>query len=92
VLRNPSEQRYRGAMVGLVAGLWGLFGGFAVEGLELYTAYQRYRRWPWQRPGGGENSTANGADQELGEVGVWGYVVAEAIRLLIGAGLACSDR
>lgn len=75
-------------MVGLVAGLWGLFGGFAVEGLELYAAYQRYRRWPWQRPGGGGSSTTNGADQEPGEVGVWGYVVAEAIRLLIGAGLA----
>jgi hypothetical protein len=75
-------------MVGLVAGLWGLFGGFAVEGLELYAAWQRYRRWPWQRPGDSEVSATNGADQELGEVGVWGYIVAETIRLLIGAGLA----
>lgn len=75
-------------MVGLVAGLWGLFGGFAVEGLELYAACQRYRRWPWQRPSDSEVSATNGAEQELGEVGVWGYVVAETIRLLIGAGLA----
>lgn len=85
---EPPAWRYRGAMVGLVAGLWGLFGGFAVEGLELYTACQRYRRWPWQGSGNSKVSSSNEAKQELGEVGVWGYAVAEVIRLLIGAGLA----
>jgi hypothetical protein len=66
---------YRRAMVGLDAGLWGLFGGFAVEGLELYTAWRRYGRWPWNSP-------------DSSEAGPWGYAVAEVVRLLIGAGLA----
>jgi hypothetical protein len=74
-------------MTGFVAGLWGLFGGFAVEGLELNVAWQHHRCWPWQAPVG-DGKPANGPAAPLPEAGVWGYVVAELIRLLIGAGLA----
>ena len=66
-------------MVGVVAALWGLFGSFAVEGLELYDALRRKGQWPWK------------VDLQTGirpEAGPAGYAVAEAIRLLIGAGLA----
>lgn len=59
----------------LDAALWGAFGGFAVEGLELYTAVRRHGHWPWRVRG-------------PREVGAPGYVVAELIRLIIGAGLA----
>ncbi|MEN3360365.1 MAG: hypothetical protein V7637_4347 [Mycobacteriales bacterium] len=55
--------------------LWGLFGGFAVEGLDLYGALRRRGCWPWGGP-------------EPREVGIVGYAVAEAIRLIIGGGLA----
>ena len=68
-------------MVGVEAGLWGLFGSFAVEGLELYAALRRNGRWPWK----------SGAQRETGkapEAGPAGYAIAELIRLLIGAGLA----
>ncbi len=58
------------------AALWGLFGGFAVEGLDLYSAVRRRGRWPWQVPG-------------PREVGAAGYFVAELVRLVIGSGLAC---
>jgi hypothetical protein len=68
--------RYLLRMVGIEAGLWGLFGGFAVEGLELYGAVRRYGRWPWDSTG------------EPVEAGPAGYAIAEVIRLLIGAGLA----
>lgn len=59
------------------AALWGVFGSFAVEGLDLYTAVRRYGRWPWRVHG-------------PREVGALGYVVAELIRLIIGGGLACA--
>ncbi len=58
------------------AALWGLFGGFAVEGLDLYGAVRRRGCWPWQVPG-------------PREVGAAGYFVAELVRLVIGSGLAC---
>jgi hypothetical protein len=63
----------------LTAALWGLFGGFAVEGLELYTAVRRYGRWPWQVKGPGKSAR---------EPSCPAYVVAEMIRLGIGSGLA----
>lgn len=31
--------------------LWGLFGGFAVEGLEVYTAVRNTGKWPWRVKG-----------------------------------------
>jgi hypothetical protein len=53
--------------------LWGAFGSFAVEGLDLYRALRRYGRLPWD-----------------GQIRIsWrGYLTAEAVRMLIGAGLA----
>jgi uncharacterized protein (DUF1501 family) len=68
-------------MVGVVAGLWGLFGGFAVEGLELYAAVRRHGRWPWK-------PLAHLDAGETPEAGAAAYVIAEVVRLLIGAGLA----
>jgi len=68
-------------MIGLVAGIWGLFGGFAVEGLELYGALRRHGRWPWKPQPGRDAS-------EIPEAGLAGYLIAEGIRLFIGAGLA----
>ena len=64
-------------MVGVEAAIWGLFGSFAVEGLELYDSLRRKGKWPWK------------VDLKTGkppEVGLHGYAVAETIRLLIGAG------
>jgi hypothetical protein len=63
----------------ITAALWGLFGGFAVEGLELHTAVRRYGRWPWEIKGPGKGAR---------EPGCPAYVVAEAFRLAIGAVLA----
>jgi hypothetical protein len=68
-------------VVGVEAALWGLFGGFAVEGLELYAALRRDGRWPWKR--GVQRKTG-----AIPEAGPMGYAIAELIRLLIGAGLA----
>jgi hypothetical protein len=68
-------------MAEVVGGLRGLFGGFAVAGLELYTELRRYGRWPWKQqpyPGTGK----------VPEAGPVGYAIAEAVRLFIGAGLA----
>ncbi len=62
-------------MTGVEVALWGLFGGFAVEGLDLYTAVRRHGRWPWQ----------SGKPREAGP---WAYLIAELVRLAIGAGLA----
>jgi hypothetical protein len=59
------------------AALWGLFGSFAVEGLDFYTAVVRQQRWPWHTQVDGPHKT-----------GVLGYCVAELIRLVIGGGLA----
>ncbi|WP_462188490.1 MULTISPECIES: hypothetical protein [unclassified Frankia] len=64
-------------MMGVEVALWGLFGGFAVEGLDLYTTVRRRGRWPWQ----------TGKSQEAGP---WAYLVAELVRLAIGAGLAAA--
>lgn len=61
--------------------MWGLFGGFAVEGLELYAAVRHAGQWPWKRP-------IQPRTGEVPEAGVKGYVIAEVIRLVIGAGLA----
>jgi hypothetical protein len=75
-------------MTGVIAGLWGLFGGFAVEGLEFYAVWQNHRCWPWH-VSNGDNADASGkVNPERKEAGLRGYVVAEAVRLLIGAGLA----
>lgn len=62
-------------MTWIEAALWGLFGGFAVEGLDLYAAVRRRGCWPWRARG-------------PREVGVAGYFVAELFRLVIGSGLA----
>ncbi|MCA1705637.1 MAG: hypothetical protein LC808_21210 [Actinobacteria bacterium] len=62
-------------MTWIEAALWGLFGGFAVEGLDLYGAVRRRGCWPWRAVG-------------PREVGAAGYFVAELIRLVIGSGLA----
>src|SRR5262245_20259452 len=68
-------------MNGATAGMWGLFGGFAIEGLEFYVSIRRLRCAPWQAPAPDEV-------EGVPEAGMWGYVVAEAVRLVIGAGLA----
>lgn len=68
-------------MAEVAAGLWGLFGGFAVEGLELYTELRRYGRWPWKQ----QSHPGTGKVPETGPVG---YAIAEAVHLFIGAGLA----
>jgi apolipoprotein N-acyltransferase len=68
-------------VLGPVAGAWGLFGGFAVEGLDMYSALRRYGCWPW-------NSQDSHSFEVVPEAGRLGYAVAELIRLLIGAGLA----
>ena len=52
-------------MAEVAGGLRGLFGGFAVEGLELYTELRRYCRWPeatatsrhWKVPERGQQAT-----------------------------------
>ena len=62
-------------MTWIEAALWGLGGGFAVEGLDLYGALRRRGRWPWQVRG-------------PREVGAVGYFVAELVRLGIGSVLA----
>jgi hypothetical protein len=62
-------------MTWIEAALWGLFGGFAVEGLDLYGAVRRHGCWPWRARG-------------PREVGAVGYFVAELIRLVIGGALA----
>jgi hypothetical protein len=62
-------------MIWIQAALWGLFGSFAVEGLDLYSAVRRHGCWPWRVHG-------------PREVGAAGYVVAELFRLVIGSGLA----
>lgn len=53
--------------------LWGLAGGFAVEGLELVSAIRRTRGWPWRVDG---------------EVGLGPYLFSVAVRLAISAVLA----
>jgi hypothetical protein len=64
-------------MTWIEAALWGLGGGFAVEGLDLYGALRRRGCWPWRVRG-------------PREVGAVGYFVAELIRLVIGGVLAAA--
>lgn len=60
-------------MMGLGYAAWGVFGGFAVEGLEFAAAIRRVGGWPWLQPG---------------EPGPVPLIVSVLIRLTIGAGLA----
>lgn len=62
-------------MMWVEAALWGLGGGFAVEGLDFYGAVRRHGCWPWRVRG-------------PREVGAVGYFVAELIRLVTGSVLA----
>jgi hypothetical protein len=62
-------------MTGLEFAVWGLFGGFAVEGLEFTAAIRRGGRWPWQQPG---------------EPGALPFAVSVIVRLAVGAGLAAA--
>ena len=67
-------------MAEVAGGLRGLFGGFAVEGLELYTELRRYCRWP--------EATATSRHWKGSRTGPAGYAIAETARLFIGAGPA----
>ncbi len=60
-------------MTGAELMLWGLFGGFAVEGLEFAGAIRRTGSWPWR---------------SRGEAGPAPMLVSVLIRLTVGAGLA----
>ncbi|MFI1168544.1 hypothetical protein ACH4UM_34455 [Streptomyces sp. NPDC020801] len=62
------------------AALWGLFGGFAVESLEFWTAVRRHQRWPWENPGDGPT------------LGLLAYILATTLRLGVGAGVAVAAR
>lgn len=62
-------------MTWIEAALGGLFGGFAVEGLDLYVAVRCHGCWPWRVRGTREGGAA-------------GYFIAEFFRLFIGSGLA----
>jgi hypothetical protein len=55
--------------------LWGLAGGFVVEGLELVAAIRRTRGWPWR---------------VHGEVGLAPYLVSVALRLAVSGVLAAA--
>lgn len=57
---------------------WGLFGGFAVEGLDCYAVLRTCGDWPWR------------VKLEW-ESGPLGYGTAEVIRLSIGGGLALAS-
>lgn len=59
----------------LIYAAWGLFGGFAVEGLEFTGAIRRTGGWPW--------------DQK-GEPSKGPMLASVVIRLLVGAGLAAA--
>lgn len=72
---NGSSARYGLVMTWIEAALWGLFGGFTVEGLDLYGAVRRHGCWPWRARG----------PREAGAVG---YFVAELVRLVSGGVLA----
>lgn len=58
------------------AALWGVAGGFVLEGLEFHAALRRHGRWPWKVTGRGAR------------VGTAGYLIAELIRLMAGGILA----
>jgi hypothetical protein len=61
-------------------GLRGLFGGFAVEGLEPHIELRCYGRWP--------EATATSRHWKGARTGPAGYAIAETGRLFIGAGPA----
>jgi hypothetical protein len=65
-------------MVGFVAGIWGLFGGFAIAGLDLKSSLQRRKCWPWQADEGSTDP----------EISAAAYFTGEIIRMILGAGLA----
>jgi hypothetical protein len=65
-------------MVGVVAGFWGLFGGFAVAGLDLQALLRRRGCWPWQAREGCPTA----------EISLTAYLAGEIVRMVIGAGLA----
>jgi hypothetical protein len=65
-------------MIGLVAAAWGLFGGFAVSGLDLYALLRRRGCWPWQDRKG----------QPAPDTDLPSYFTGEVIRMVVGAGLA----
>lgn len=54
---------------------WGLFGGFAVEGLEFAGAIRRAGGWPWKQPG---------------EPSPLAFAISVIIRLVISAGVAAA--
>jgi hypothetical protein len=58
--------------------LWGLFGGFAIEALDVITAVRRHRRWPWLD------------ERRRPEPGPLAYGIATVLRLVVGAGVACA--
>jgi hypothetical protein len=68
------EDRYYACRVTVTEyALWGMFGGFAVEGLEFAAAIRRTGTWPWLL---------------RGEPGPVALLVSVVIRLAVGAGLA----
>lgn len=70
-------------MVGYEAGLWGLFGGFAVSGLELQGLIRRRGCMPWRwRPG------PKDAPLAVPEITAPAYFTGEIIRCVISMGLA----
>jgi hypothetical protein len=60
-------------MTWLEAAVWGVFGGFAVEGLEFVRAIRRTGGWPWR---------------QVGEPGLFPLATSVVIRLVVGGGLA----
>lgn len=58
------------------AALWGVAGGFVIEGLDLYAALRRHHQWPWKVRGPGHYA------------GIVGYVIGEWVRLLAGGVVA----
>lgn len=60
----------------LHAALWGVAGGFVLEGLEFHAVLRRHGKWPWKVTGRGVRA------------GATGYVCAELIRLAVGGILA----
>lgn len=67
-------------MAEVAGGLRGLFGGFAVEGLEPYTELRPSGRQP--------EATATSRHWKGARTGPAGYAIAETARLFIGAGPA----
>lgn len=65
-------------MTWLGPALWGMFGAFAIESLDFWTAVRRHGRWPWQGPDGDPGP------------GAMAYGIAEALRLVVGAGVSAA--